>query len=89
MHGVRSSESPWLYFNKAIPLLEQTAASLPGRALKERAFFLLGQLNDFQGYTQNAFTAFNRVSDHYFNYEIQFEAQKKKLFQQMKKLRKY
>ena len=65
-------------YEAAIPLLEQTAASLPGRALKERAFFLLGQLNDFQGYTQNAFTAFNRVSDHYFNYEIQFEAQKKK-----------
>ena len=65
-------------YEAAIPLLEQTAASLPGRALKERAFFLLGQLNDFQGYTQNAFIAFNRVSDHYFNYEIQFEAQKKK-----------
>ena len=65
-------------YEAAIPLLEQTAASLPGRALKERAFFLLGQLNDLQGYTQNAFTAFNRVSDNYFNYEIQFEAQKKK-----------
>ena len=36
-------------YEAAIPLLEQTAASLPGRALKERAFFLLGQLNDFQG----------------------------------------
>jgi tetratricopeptide (TPR) repeat protein len=46
--------------------------------LKERTFFLLGQLNDYQGYTQNAFTAFDRVSDYYFNYEIQFEAQKKK-----------
>ena len=65
-------------YEAAIPLLEQSAASLPGRALKERAFFLLGQLNDFQGYTQNAFNAFDRVSDYYFNYEIQFEAQKKK-----------
>ena len=65
-------------YEAAIPLLEQTAASLPGKALKERAFFLLGQLNDFQGFTQDAFTAFDRVSDHYFNYDIQFEAQKKK-----------
>lgn len=65
-------------YEAAIPLLDQTAASLPGKALKERAFFLLGQLNDFQGFTHNAFTAFDQVSDHYFNYEIQFEAQKKK-----------
>ena len=65
-------------YEAAIPLLEQAAAGLPGRALKERAFFLLGQLNDFQGYTQNAFTALDRVSDYYFNYQIQFEAQKKK-----------
>ena len=38
-------------YEAAIPLLSKHA-SLPGRALKERVFFLLGQLNDFKGYTQ-------------------------------------
>ena len=51
-------------YEAAIPLLEEAAAGLPGRALKERAFFLLGQINDYQGYTQNVI-AFDRVSDYF------------------------
>lgn len=65
-------------YEAAIPLLSGSASKLPGRALKERAYFLLGQLNDFQGYTEAAFEAYDAVGDHYFNYDLQFEAQKKK-----------
>ncbi|MEL0011662.1 MAG: hypothetical protein VW868_09000, partial [Bacteroidota bacterium] len=65
-------------YEAAIPLLSGSASKLPGRALKERAYFLLGQLNDFQGYIEAAFEAYDAVGDHYFNYDLQFEAQKKK-----------
>lgn len=65
-------------YEAAIPLLSTSASQLPGRALKERAFFLLGQLNDFQGYTEAAFEAYDAVAAYYFNYDLQFEAQKKK-----------
>ncbi len=62
----------------ALDLLSESAAELPERAQKERAFFLLGQLNEILGNTEAAFDAYDQVERYYSNYDLQFAAKKKK-----------
>lgn len=62
----------------ALDLLSESANRLPERAQKERAFFLLGQLNEILGNTEAAFDAYDQVERFYSNYDLQFAAKKKK-----------
>jgi tetratricopeptide (TPR) repeat protein len=62
----------------ALDLLSDSAVELPERAQKERAYFLLGQLNEILGNTEAAFDAYDQVERYYSNYDLQFAAKKKK-----------
>lgn len=62
----------------ALDLLNESVAEIPGRANKERGFFVIGQLNEILGDSEAAFQAYDRVEKYYTVYELQFEAKKKK-----------
>lgn len=62
----------------ALDLLNESLANIPGRANKERGYFLMGQINELLGNPEAAFDAYNRVEKYYAVYELQFEAKKKK-----------
>ncbi|MBO6794237.1 MAG: tetratricopeptide repeat protein [Balneolaceae bacterium] len=62
----------------ALDLLSESAGELPERAQKERAYFLLGQLNEILGNPEAAFDAYDQVERFYSNYDLQFAAKKKK-----------
>ena len=62
----------------ALDLLNESVGKLPGRANKERGYFVIGQLNEILGDAEAAFDAFDRVEKYYSVYELQFEAKKKK-----------
>lgn len=62
----------------ALDLLNESVAKIPGRANKERGFFLIGQINEILGDPEAAFSAYDRVEKYYTVYELQFEAKKKK-----------
>jgi tetratricopeptide (TPR) repeat protein len=62
----------------ALDLLNEHVPGIPGRANKERGYFLIGQLNEMLGDSEGAFTAFDNVSKYYTVYDLQFEAKKKK-----------
>lgn len=51
---------------------------LPKKEYKERGYFLIGQLHEILGNNEEAFKAYDQVTRNYTNYDIQFEAQKKK-----------
>jgi tetratricopeptide (TPR) repeat protein len=65
-------------FVNALDLLNESVDHLPGKPEKERGYFLIGQLNERLGYAQEAFEAYDRVEKYYTDYDIQFEALKKK-----------
>ena len=62
----------------ALDLLTESVAKLPSRATKERGFFVIGQINEILGDPKAAFSAYDRVGKYYTEYELQFEAKKKK-----------
>lgn len=62
----------------AIDQLSVSVRSLPKKAYKERGYFLIGQLHENLGNNEEAFEAYDRVGKNYTNYDLQFEAQKKK-----------
>lgn len=62
----------------ALDLLNAHLPFIPGRANKERGFFLMGQLNEILGDSENAFVAYDKVEKYYTIYDLQFEAKKKK-----------
>ena len=62
----------------ALDLLNESINKLPERAQKERGYFLIGQLNELLGNSEAAFEAYDKVADYYSEYELQFEAKKKK-----------
>lgn len=62
----------------ALDLLNESVPKLPGRANKERGFFLIGQVNEILGNPEEAFNAYNQVEKYYTVYDLQFEAKKKK-----------
>jgi len=62
----------------ALDLLNESVGRIPDRANKERGYFLVGQLNERLGNTEEAFTAYDRVGKFYSNYDLQFAAKKKK-----------
>lgn len=61
----------------ALDQLNKSVKKLPKKAYKERAYFLIGQLNEILGDNEAAFEAYNEVTKNYTNYDLQFEAQKK------------
>lgn len=62
----------------ALDLLNESVPRLPKKEYKERGFFLIGQLNEILGNQEEAFVAYDKVSKYYTEYDLQFEAQKKK-----------
>lgn len=62
----------------ALDLLDQSVRYLPKKDQRERGYFLVGQLNERLGNEEKAFDAFDKVGDHYTDYDLQFEALKKK-----------
>ncbi len=62
----------------ALDLLNESVGKIPDRANNERGFFLIGQLNEQIGDSEAAFDAYDRVGRYYTNYDLQFEAKKKK-----------
>ncbi len=62
----------------AIDQLVLSVGNLPKKAYKERGFFLIGQLYENLSNNEEAFDAYDKVGKNYTNYDLQFEAQKKK-----------
>ncbi len=62
----------------ALDLLNESVGKIPDRANNERGFFLIGQINEQIGDSEAAFDAYDRVGRYYTNYDLQFEAKKKK-----------
>ncbi|MFV1883547.1 MAG: hypothetical protein ACMZ7B_03580 [Balneola sp.] len=62
----------------AIDQLTHSVPKLPKKAYKERGYFLIGQIHEILGNNEEAFAAYDQVTKNYTNYDIQFEAQKKK-----------
>lgn len=62
----------------ALDLLNTSVNHLSKKAEKERGYFLIGQINEILGNPESAFTAYDKVQDFYTNYDLQFEAKKKK-----------
>ena len=62
----------------AIDQLTISVPKLPKKAYKERGYFLIGQIHEILGNNEEAFEAYDQVAKNYTNYDIQFEAQKKK-----------
>ncbi len=62
----------------AIDQLTISVPKLPKKAYKERGYFLIGQIHEILGNNDEAFEAYDQVTKNYTNYDIQFEAQKKK-----------
>ncbi|MBO6524959.1 MAG: tetratricopeptide repeat protein [Balneolaceae bacterium] len=62
----------------ALDQLVIAVPELPKKEYKERGYFLIGQLHEILGNNEEAFEAYNKVTKNYTNYDIQFEAQKKK-----------
>ncbi|MCG8373762.1 MAG: tetratricopeptide repeat protein [Balneolales bacterium] len=69
------AEENWVI---ALDLLNEGIPGIPGRANKERGYFLIGQINEILGDPKAAFDAYDNVEKHYNVYELQFEAKKKK-----------
>lgn len=65
-------------FVNAIDLLVASVPELPRKEEKERGYFLIGQLYEYLGDPEGAFNAYDRVEDFYTDYDIQYEALKKK-----------
>ena len=62
----------------ALDLLNASVNKLPKKKYKERGYFLIGQVNEILGNSEEAYIAYDRVSKFYREYDLQFEAQKKK-----------
>ncbi len=62
----------------ALDQLVIAVPKLPKKEYKERGYFLIGQLHEILGNNEEAFKAYDKVTKNYTNYDIQFEAQKKK-----------
>ena len=62
----------------ALDLLNPSVPRLSRKEYKERGYFLIGQLNEILDNPQAAFEAYDKVENYYTEYEIQFEAKKKK-----------
>ncbi len=62
----------------ALDQLVIAVPNLPKKEYKERGYFLIGQLHEILGNNEEAFEAYDKVTKNYTNYDIQFEAQKKK-----------
>lgn len=62
----------------ALDLLNTSVNHLSKKTEKERGYFLIGQINEILGNPESAFTAYDRVQSFYTNYDLQFEAKKKK-----------
>lgn len=62
----------------AIDLLTESVPRLPKKEEKERGYFLIGQLYEELGDPEGAFEAYDKVEDHYTDYDLQYEALKKK-----------
>lgn len=62
----------------AIDQLIISVPNLPKKAYRERGYFLIGQIHEILGNNEEAFEAYDQVTKNYTNYDIQFEAQKKK-----------
>ena len=57
--------------------LTDALPELSPKKYKERGYFLLGQLYERTGNYREAFNAFNKVEDHYFDYDLQYLALRK------------
>ncbi len=62
----------------ALDLLNESVGKIPGRANNERGYFLIGQINERLSNPAAAFEAYDQVGRYYSNYDLQFEARKKK-----------
>lgn len=62
----------------ALDQLNIAVKQLPKKAYKERGYFLIGQLNEILGNNEDAYDAYDKVTKNYVEYNLQFEAQKKK-----------
>ncbi|MFN1834462.1 tetratricopeptide repeat protein [Balneola sp. MJW-20] len=58
--------------------LETGVRDLPEKELKERSYFLLGQINERIGDREAALEAYDKVSDHFTEYRVQYLARRKK-----------
>ena len=65
----------WVY---ALDLLNESIGNIPDRANNERGYFLIGQLNERFGNTEEAFNAYDKVGKYFTSYGLQFIAKKKK-----------
>ncbi|RNC84631.1 MAG: hypothetical protein ED557_06535 [Balneola sp.] len=62
----------------ALDQLTISVRYLPKRSYKERGYFLIGQLYENLGNNEEAYDAYDQVGKNYTNYDLQFEAKKKK-----------
>ena len=62
----------------ALDLLNGSVGRLSKKEYKERGYFLIGQLNEILDDQSAAFAAYDKVESYYSEYQIQYEAKKKK-----------
>lgn len=58
--------------------LAEALPNLKSKEYRERGYFLLGQIQERTGNTEDAFNAYDEVQNHYVEYRIQYLAQRKK-----------
>ena len=58
--------------------LSEALPEIPRKEYRERGYFLLGQIYERLGNTEEAFKAYNQVQNHYVEYRIQYLAQRKR-----------
>ncbi len=65
-------------WEQAIIQLNEALPDLASKKYKERGYFLLGQLNERTGSSREAYVAFTEVENHYYDYDLQYLALRKK-----------